>query len=159
MFKTKAGRTATAASAMGRVKDQVDMARAVSVIGDRMVQSLWPIEAVVLFTSPPVIVDYPEDDLGRVLEVLIGKALNACPPSDLNPQALVGCRKSGRAVFVSVRSGSANAFEDSNDWDYRLESPGYRTFEAKAIVEHNQGRFWVDKRAGEGAVACFTIPR
>lgn len=131
----------------------IDPSQVVRVIGERLAQRLWPIQAEVHQTCTLPLVSYPEDDFWRVVEVLIGRAITAFPPSTPDPHAMIGARSDGQATFFSIHSPGANAFRDGGESSF----PEFRTWEAKAIVEKNGGRFWVDERSGDGSTAYFTI--
>jgi hypothetical protein len=157
MFSIRTGRAPATAPASSPCR-VVDASGVVRAVGERIVQGLWPISAEVHLTSPLAPLEYPGDDLWRLMEILVGKALTAAPPPDLNPQALVGSRDDGRTAIFSVHSQAHGAFKDNGPCDELLDGPDYRTWEAKAIVERNGGRFWVDESPGDGSTAYFTVP-
>jgi hypothetical protein len=158
MFKVRSGRATAVEQDIGPVVT-VDSARIARNVGESVAMRLWPLSAEVHLTSLLAPVRYPEADFQRVMETLIAKALTASPPEDTCPRALVGSRDDGRTTIFSVHSYLRGAFRDPAPHDGFHDGPDYRTWEARAIVERNGGRFWVDERSGDGATAYFTVPR
>jgi light-regulated signal transduction histidine kinase (bacteriophytochrome) len=158
MFRRKAGNEAAGGGTALAVRPAiVDTSQVVRAVGERMAQKLWPIKAEVHLSCPLPPVKYPEQDFWRLVETLLGLALNAYPSNDSSPQALVGASGDEHTVFFSVHSMVSGAFKTATAYNGLAFEPEFRVSEARDIVSRNGGRFWVDGRFGEGSTAYFTI--
>jgi hypothetical protein len=156
MFKKRPQRGAgTTALAPGR--RIIEPSEVVRLAGERALQMLWPVTGAVQATCalPPVI--YDEDDLWCVIENLVGRALSSGARDGDPPLVLVGARLEGSTTIFSVHTEAGRAFSGQAAADGAPGSPSYRVWDAKAVVERNGGRFWLDDRNGHGSTAYFTI--
>lgn len=157
MFKRRATQANGGAALASRQVSIVESSDVVRVVGERMVQHLWPIPAEVQISCPLPLLTCNEDDFWSLIEILVGRALSAFPPTNPSPQAIVGARSDGGVTIFSVHTPVSGAFSNDLLIDELSEAREYKTWEAKAIVERNGGRFWVDDRNGNGSTAYFTI--
>ncbi len=148
MLRHKANQGTGATAPAGRAATIVDASYVTRVVGEQLIQKIWPIEAEVLPSRALPAVIYPEDDFWRVMEILIGRALTASPLEGTSPYAVVGSKSDASTIFFSVRTSAPGAFKNGGEGDIGdmfNRDPELRIHEASAIVEKNDGRFWVDE--------------
>jgi hypothetical protein len=153
--KSERGRAPTALAPGHRM---IDPSQIVRVVGERALQMLWPARGAVNVTGALPCVIYDEDDFWCVMENLIGRALSSSAAAGDESSVLVGARRDSSTTLFSVHTPVPRGFSGQAAQDGSPGSPGYRVWDAKAVVERNGGRFWLDDRNGHGSTAYFTIP-
>ena len=157
MFKRRTRGAAGGTALAVRPEAIVDTTEVVRILGERIVQRLWPIPSEVRLSRPLPMVIYAEDDFWRLVEILIGRALTAFGPMDSPALATVGAGSDGAVTIFSVHTRAPRVFTRQSAQGEFSEAHDYRTWEAKAIVERNGGRFWIDECNSDGSTAYFTI--
>jgi signal transduction histidine kinase len=112
---------------------------------------------------PAIMVDEPS--LDRVLANLLVNALAATPPGgEIQVQALPGAdRREVELIVADTGCGLTPEDQEHLFEKYRLsrhkhDGSGLGLYICKTLVEANQGRIWVESRAGQGAAFHLAFP-
>ncbi|MFA5110225.1 MAG: ATP-binding protein [Desulfobaccales bacterium] len=112
---------------------------------------------------PPITVDEPS--LDRVLANLLVNALAATPQGgEIQVKALPGAdRHEVEIIVADTGSGLAPEEQEHLFEKYRLSrhknnGSGLGLYICKTLVEANQGRIWIESRAGHGAAVHLAFP-
>jgi len=157
MFTRKMERV-QAGTALASGRRIVEPCQVVRQVGERVQQMLWPATGTVDVTSSLPCVMYDDDEFWCIMENLVGRALSSGASSGRAGMVMVGARRDGSTTLFSVHTPAPRAFSREGVPDGSPGSPTYRVCDAKAVVESNGGRFWLDDRNGSGSTAYFTIP-
>jgi signal transduction histidine kinase len=112
---------------------------------------------------PPIMVDEPS--LDRVLANLLVNALAATPPGgEIQVKALPGTNHQEVEIIVTDTGcglspeDQEQLFEKYRLFSHKQDGSGLGLYICKTLVEANQGRIWVESRAGEGAAFHLALP-
>jgi PAS domain S-box-containing protein len=115
----------------------------------------------------PQVIGNP-DDLVRLFQNLIGNSLKY-RSHDRAPVVTITAETQGADWLIKIADNgigiSPDYFERIFGVFQRLhghgeyEGTGIGLANCKKIVEHHDGRIWVESRPGEGSIFCFTLPQ
>ena len=114
---------------------------------------------------PPVLAD--KDKLQEVMVNLVGNAIKYTPPQG---KVEVGLKVAGQSVITWVKDNGIGIgpddqaklfqrfFRVESDETRHIQGTGLGLFIVRQIVEHMNGKIWVESEKGQGSTFYFTLP-
>ena len=114
---------------------------------------------------PPVLAD--KDKLQEVMVNLVGNAIKYTPPQG---KVEVGLKVAGQSIITWVKDNGIGIgpddqaklfqrfFRVESDETRHIQGTGLGLFIVRQIVEHMNGKIWVESAKGQGSTFYFTLP-
>jgi PAS domain S-box-containing protein len=149
----------------GVTRENVDCNAVLEGVVQSLTAAIQETGAVVNYAALPTVwADHPQ--IAQVFQNLIGNAIKF--RKEAPPELAVRAEKSGRSWLFSVSDNgigiapeyAENIFVVFQRLHARTEYPGNGIGLAicKKIIEHYDGRIWVESRVGQGSTFKFTLP-
>ena len=114
---------------------------------------------------PPVLAD--KDKLQEVIVNLVGNAIKYTPPQG---KVEVGLKVAGQSIITWVKDNGIGIgpddqaklfqrfFRVESDETRHIQGTGLGLFIVRQIIEHMNGKIWVESEKGQGSTFYFTLP-